>query len=85
MRSIKEMNKRLDEYENEILKRDEIIKELQRRIDKTYQAIDELLYYDDFKDITNASFGNVKEELKFYLSGYKHIEDFRKNELKKRV
>lgn len=83
MRSIKEMNKRLDEYEKEILKRDEIIKELQRRIDKTNQAIDELLYYDEFIDITNANFGNIKEELKFYLSGYEHIADFRKNELKK--
>ena len=34
------------------------------------------------KDITNASFGNVKEELKFYLSNYKTLEEFRKANLK---
>lgn len=37
---------------------------------------------DDFKDITNAIFGNVKEELKFYLSNYKTLEEFRKANLK---
>lgn len=55
----------------------EEINELQRRIDKTVQAIDELLIYSDFNDITNG-FGNVKEELKFYLSDCKTLEEFRK-------
>ena len=46
--------------------------------------LDELLSYDDFKDITNASFGNVKEELKFYLSNYKTLEEFRKANLERK-
>lgn len=74
--------KRLEEiiqwYEKENRHNQEIIIDLSKRIDKTTQAIDELLSYDDFKDITNANFGNVKEELKFYLSNYKTLEDFRK-------
>ncbi len=40
---------------------------MQKRIDKTVQAIDELLHYDDFGDTTGAEFCNVPEELKFYL------------------
>lgn len=74
--------KRLEEiiqwYEKENRHNQEFIIDLSKRIDKTTQAIDELLSYDDFKDITNANFGNVKEELKFYLSNYKTLEDFRK-------
>ena len=69
-------------YEKENRQNQEIIIDLAKRIDKTTQAIDELLSYDDFKDITNAIFGNVKEELKFYLSNYKTLEEFRKANLK---
>ena len=69
-------------YEKETRHNQEIIIDLSKRIDKTTQAIDELLSYDDFKDITNAIFGNVKEELKFYLSNYKTLEEFRKANLK---
>lgn len=68
-------------YEKENRHNQEIIIDLSRRIDKTNQAIDDLLSYDDFKDITNAMFGNVKEELKFYLSDYKTLEEFRKHNL----
>ena len=69
-------------YEKENRHNQEIIIDLSKRIEKTTQAIDELLSYDDFKDITNAIFGNVKEELKFYLSNYKTLEEFRKANLK---
>ena len=65
-------------YEKENRQNQEIIIDLSKRIDKTTQAIDELLSYDDFKDITNASFGNVKEQLKFYLSDCKNLEEFRR-------
>lgn len=68
-------------YEEENRHNQEIIIDLSKRIDKTTQAIDELLSYDDFKDITNAIFGNVKEKLKFYLSNYKTLEEFRKADL----
>lgn len=68
-------------YEKENRHNQEIIIDLSKRIDKTTQAIDELLSYDDFKDITNAIFGNVKEELKYYLSNYKTLEEFRKANL----
>lgn len=68
-------------YEEENRHNQEIIIDLSKRIDKTTQAIDELLSYDDFKDITNAIFGNVKEKLKFYLSNYKTLEEFRKTDL----
>ena len=71
-------------YEKENRHNQEIIIDLSKRIDKTTQAIDELLSYDDFKDITNASFGNVKEELKFYLSNYKTLEEFRKANLERK-
>lgn len=81
----KEVNKQaeiIQWYEKENRHNQEIIIDLSKRIDKTTQAIDELLSYDDFKDITNASFGNVKEELKFYLSNYKTLKEFRKANLK---
>ena len=65
-------------YEKENKQNQEIIIDLSKRIDKTNQAIDELLSYNNFKDVTNASFGNVKEELKFYLSDCKTLEEFRK-------
>lgn len=71
-------------YEKENRHNQEVIIDLSKRIDKTTQAIDELLSYDDFKDITNAIFGNVKEELKFYLSNYKTLEEFRKANLERK-
>ena len=77
-----ELSKENQELENTITRLEEEVNKQAKRIDKTTQAIDELLSYDDFKDITNASFGNVKEELKFYLSNYKTLEEFRKANLK---
>ena len=56
-------------------------KDLQRRIDKTIQAIDELLIYSDFNDTTHG-FGNVKDELKFYLSNCKTMTEFKIKQLK---
>lgn len=56
--------------------------QLRKRIDKTIQAIDELLIYSDFNDTTNG-FGNVKEELKFYLSDCKTLEEFKARDLLK--
>ena len=66
---------------------DEIIKELERlnniilnqqkRIDKTIQAIDEILIYNDLSDTTSA-FGNAPRELKFYLSECDTLEEFDK-------
>ena len=76
-----ELSKENQELENTIKRLEEEVNKQAKRIDKTTQAIDELLSYDDFKDITNASFGNVKEELKFYLSNYKTLEEFRKANL----
>lgn len=66
-------------YEKENRQSQKTIINLSKRIDTTNKAIDDLLFYDDIKDITNASFGNVKEELQFYLSQYDDIEEFRKH------
>lgn len=55
-------------YEKETRHNQEIIIDLAKRIDKTINAI----------------FGNVKEELKFYLSNYKTLEEFRKANLKEK-
>ena len=64
-------------YEKENRHNQEIIIDLSKRIDKTTEAIDEMLVYNDFNDTTSA-FGNVPEQLKFCLSEYDNIEDFRK-------
>lgn len=50
---------------------------LQKKIDKVIEQLDELLIYNDFND-TTSGFGNVKETLKFYLSDYETLEEFRK-------
>ncbi len=68
-------------YEKENRHTQEIIIDLSKRIDKTTQAIYEWLSYDDFIDITTATFCNVKEDLIFYLSNYKTLEEFRKANL----
>lgn len=52
---------------------------LQKKIDKVIEQLDELLIYNDFND-TTSGFGNVKETLKFYLSDYETLEEFRKGE-----
>ncbi len=61
------------QQENKQLK--EKIYELRTRIDKTLQALKEILFYDEFSDTTNG-FGNVKRELMFYLSECKTLEEF---------
>jgi len=71
IRTLKKENQRLNN----------VLNELERRIEKTKSEIDDLLIYDDFSDVTKG-FGNVPEQLKFYLSKYEHIEEFRLNELK---
>lgn len=65
-------------YEENIKLHEENVK-LQKRIDKTVQEIDEILIYDKFNDTTSA-FGNAPETLKFYLSDYDTLEEFRKGE-----
>ena len=51
----------------EIDRLNNIINGQQKRIDKTIEAIDEILVYNDLTDTTSA-FGNASRELKFYLS-----------------
>lgn len=51
---------------------------LQNNRDKAIEEIDNLLVYDNFSDTTKG-FGNVLEQLKFYLSDYDTLEDFRKS------
>ena len=58
-------------------------RDLQKRIDITVRTIDELLHYDDFSDTTGAAFGNVPEELKFYLSGCDTLAEYRSKVEKK--
>lgn len=54
-------------------------KQLKERIYKTNEAIDELLIFNDFNG-TTSGIGNIPEELKFYLSNCKTLEEFRKLE-----
>ena len=68
------MHQRLEEEKKEKEK-------LQQRIDKTIETIDEILVYDNFSDVTQG-FGNIKEQLKFYLSDCKTIEEFRNTKRK---
>ena len=64
-------------YEKEIDRLNNIILNQQKRIDKTIQAIDEILIYNDLSDTTSA-FGNAPRELKFYLSECDTLEEFDK-------
>lgn len=52
---------------------------LQKKIDKVIEGLDELLVYNSFND-TTSGFGNVKETLKFYLSDYETLEEFRRSD-----
>lgn len=52
---------------------------LQKKIDKVIENLDELLVYNAFND-TTSGFGNVKETLKFYLSDYETLEEFRRSD-----
>ena len=61
----------------EIDRLNNIILNQQKRIDKTIQAIDEILIYNDLSDTTSA-FGNAPRELKFYLSECDTLEEFDK-------
>ena len=71
-------------YEKEIDRLNNIILNQQKRIDKTIQAIDEILIYNDLSDTTSA-FGNAPRELKFYLSECDTLEEFEKlKELKEK-
>ena len=63
--------------EKEIDRLNNIILNQQKRIDKTIQAIDEILIYNDLSDTTSA-FGNAPRELKFYLSECDTLEEFDK-------
>ena len=52
---------------------------LQKKIDKVIEDLDEVLVYNAFND-TTSGFGNVKETLKFYLSDYETLEEFRRGD-----
>lgn len=67
----------LDSAENKVDRLNNIILNQQKRIDKTIQAIDEILIYNDVSDTTSA-FGNAPRELKFYLSECDTLEEFDK-------
>ena len=54
-------------------------KRLQDKLNKVSQEIDDILVFDDFSDTTRG-IGNVKEELKFYLSDCETLDEFRKLE-----
>ena len=54
------------------------IEKLENNRDKAIEEIDNLLVYNEFSDTTKG-FGNVPEQLKFYLSDYDNLEDFRKS------
>ena len=62
----------------EIDRLNNIILNQQKRIDKTIQAIDEILIYNDLSDTTSA-FGNVPRELKFYLSECDTLQELKEN------
>ena len=76
---IKRLLDELDSADAYIRKLYEENMKLQKRIDKTVQTIDEILSYNKFNDTTSA-FGNAPETLKFYLSDYETLEEFRKGE-----
>lgn len=80
--SEEEVNKIIEVYDSVIADLKQENNQLRKRIDKTVQAIDELLIYSDFNDTTNG-FGNVKEELKFYLSDCKTMTEFKMKDLLK--
>lgn len=79
---IQELRNILDEIglnPNEILYLKQENMRLQKKIDKVVKELDELLVYKDFND-TTSGFGNVKETLKFYLSDYETLEEFRRGD-----
>lgn len=64
---------------NEILYLKQENMRLQKKINKVIEQLDELLIYNSFND-TTSGFGNVKETLKFYLSDYETLEEFRRGD-----
>ena len=67
-----------DEIIEELERLNNIILNQQKRIDKTIQAIDEILIYNDLSDTTSA-FGNAPRELKFYLSECDTLQELKEN------
>lgn len=67
LEEIKHLQQKVEQLEKEIERLNNIINGQQKRIDKTIEAIDEILVYNDLTDTTSA-FGNASRELKFYLS-----------------
>lgn len=78
-----EVNKIIEVYDEVIADLKKENQQLKKRIDKTIQAIEEILIYSDFNDTTHG-FGNVKEELKFYLSNCETMTEFKIKELRGR-
>lgn len=67
---------KLEKYTNKLQQEN---KRLQDKLNKVSQEIDDILVFDDFSDTTHG-IGNVKEELKFYLSDCETLDEFRKLE-----
>lgn len=70
----KELSRMCELYGKSLYNAD--LKKAEVKINKVNQAIDDLLVFNDFNGITSG-IGNVKEELKFYLSDCKTLEEFR--------
>ena len=70
-------DKLITELHTQLIEKKQDINELRRRIGKTLQALNEILFYDDFSNTTHG-FGNAKRELMFYLSECKTLEEFDK-------
>ena len=76
-KDIEDLQQKVEQLEKEIDRLNNIRLNQQKRIDKTIQAIDEILIYNDLSDTTSA-FGNAPRELKFYLSECDTLEEFDK-------
>lgn len=70
----KELSRMCELYSKSLYNAD--LKKAEVKINKVNQAIDDLLVFNDFNG-TTSGIGNVKEELKFYLSDCKTLEEFR--------
>ena len=76
---IVQQHQKIMEINDEIVNLKQENMRLQKKIDKVIENLDELLVYNSFND-TTSGFGNVKETLKFYLSDFETLEEFRRSD-----
>ena len=74
---IKELEGYKHNLDRDYLRLEEENEELKERINKVFEVIDEILIFNDVNGTTMA-IGNAKEELQFYLSDCKTLDEFRK-------